>query len=138
MQAIKIHADSVKRGLVKSPGAVPAVAAKAAEAPKVDSEVLKQPFGAATVGTDKTVTLENADLIVKLSTLGGKVSSVELKNYKGYGNTPLVLFDGDKNHFGLNFNAGTISINTDKLYITPKADHLTLSAKDSGSVTMRS
>jgi len=136
-QALNIHADSVKKGLVKSPGAAPVVAAKTAEAPKPDSNTLKQPFGAATVGTDKTVTLQNADIIVKLSTLGGKVSSVELKNYKSYGNKPLVLFDGDKNHFGLNFNAGSNSINTDKLYFTPSADQLTLAAKDSGSVTMR-
>jgi YidC/Oxa1 family membrane protein insertase len=137
-QAIRIHADSVNKGLIKQAASAPFAAAKSEAKPKIDSALLKEPFGASTVGTEKVVTLENADIIVKLSSLGGKVSSVELKNYKTYNHKPLILFNGDdKNHFGLNFNAGSSSINTDKLYFTPSADNLHLAARDSGSVTMR-
>lgn len=135
-----MHADSVKKGLIAKKNAIVAKtpdSAKAAASTKVDSALLKQPFGASTVGTEKMVTLENADIIVKLSTLGGKVSSVELKNYKTYNHKPLVLFDGEKSHFGLDFNAGSNSIKTDNLYFTPSADQLQVAAKDSGSVTMR-
>jgi len=139
-QAATIHADSVKKGLIPKANALAAKGAdisKPAAPTKVDSAILKQPFGAATVGTGKEVTLENADIKVKLSTLGGKVSSVELKNYKTYNRKPLILFDGEKSHFGLNFNAGSNSIKTDNLYFTPSADQLKVAAKDSGSVTMR-
>jgi len=141
-QAIRIHADSVKKGLIPKTGATTPKADTTKLNPtattKADSALLKQPFGMATRGAEKLITLENADIIIKLSTLGGKVSSVELKNYKTYNHKPLILFDGDsKNHFGLNFNAGSNSINTDKLYFTPSADQLTVTGKDSSSVTMR-
>jgi len=140
-EAIRMHADSVKKGLLpKSAAAIPAKpadTAKKAATQKVDSTLLKTPFGVATVGTEKFVTLENGDIVVKLSTLGGKVASVELKNYKTYNKKPLILFDGDHNHFGLNLVAGASSINTDKLYFTPAAGDLKVAAKDSGSVTMR-
>ena len=141
-QAIVIHNDSVKKGLIPKTGAVATkadtVKPTAAATTKVDTTLLKQPFGKNIMGTEKLITLENADIIVKLSTQGGKVSSVELKNYKTYNHKPLILFDGDsKNHFGLNFNAGINSINTDKLYFTPSADQLTVTGKDSSSVTMR-
>jgi len=62
----RIHADSVKRGLVQQPGAPVAKAADtakniAAKPATADSAVLKTPFGAATVGAEKFVTLENKD-----------------------------------------------------------------------------
>jgi len=140
-QAARIHADSVKKGLLPKTGVAAATlkadTTKTAASTTVDPALLKQPFGMSTVGTEKLVTLENADIIVKLSTVGGKVSSVELKNYKTYNHKPLILFDGDKGRFGLNFNAGSNSINTDKLYFTPTAGQLTVTGKDSGSVTMR-
>jgi YidC/Oxa1 family membrane protein insertase len=139
-QAAVIHADSVKKGLLPKTNAIVAKGpdtAKAVASKTVDPALLKQPFGASTVGTEKMVTLENADVIIKLSTLGGKVSSVELKNYKTYNHKPLILFDGEKSHFGLNFNAGSNSIKTDNLYFTPSADQLQVASKDSGSVTMR-
>ena len=140
-QALRIHADSVKKGLIPKTGAAAAKTDTAKPNPtantKIDPAILKQPFGSSTVGTEKVVTLENADIIVKLSTLGGKVSSVELKKYKTYNHKPLILFDGDKSHFGLNFNAGSNSITTDKLYFTPSADQLQVTGKDSSTVTMR-
>src|SRR6202012_959245 len=99
-----------------SPAAAPADTAKKTATTAIDPALLKQPFGIATVGTNKLVTLENNDIIVKLSTQGGKVESVELKNYKTYNKKPLILFEGEGNHFGLNFAAFSNSINTDKLY----------------------
>jgi YidC/Oxa1 family membrane protein insertase len=134
------HADSVKKGLVPkiaTPVAKITDTAKAVVNKSVDSAVLKSPFGASTVGTEKFITLENKDISVKLSTHGGRVYSVELKNYKTFDKKPLILFDGDHNHFGLTFTDGNNSINTDKLYFTPSANELRVTEKDSGSVTMR-
>ncbi len=141
-QAAVIHADSVKKGLLPKKTAIVAKGTDTSKlntiaTTKVDSALLKQPFGRNTQGTEKLITLENADIIVKLSTLGGKVSSVELKNYKTYNHKPLILFDGDKSHFGLNFNAGSNSITTDKLFFTPSTDQLQVTGKDSSTVIMR-
>ncbi len=142
-ERIAAHADSLKKGLIKTPGVTTTAKytdtskAKAAVATKVDSNLLKTPFGATTIGTQKFVTLENKDIRVKLSTQGGKVYSVELKDYKTFNKKPLILFDGDKNRFGLTFSAGNNSINTDKLYFTPTSGDLTVAEKDSSSITMR-
>jgi YidC/Oxa1 family membrane protein insertase len=140
-ERIKAHADSVKRGqLPKSAAATVKYAdtAKVVAAKQVvDSAVLKTPFGAATVGTQKFITIENKDILVKLSTEGGRVYSVELKDYKTFNKKPLVLFDGDKNQFGLKLVAGNSTLNTDKLYFTPSAGSLTVSGKDSSTITMR-
>ena len=138
--SLKAHTDSIKNGLIPQSAITPAKFADSAKmqaTKKIDSATLKSPFGATTVGTEKFITLENKDIRVKLATQGGRVYSVELKNYKTYNKKPLILFDGDHNHFGLNFTAGNNSINTDKLYFTPSANELQVTGKDSGSVTMR-
>ncbi len=137
--AIQAHADSIKRGDIKVAGTTAKLSdtTKAQVPVKVDSAVLKSPFGAATVGTEKFITLENKDIRVQLSTHGGRVYSVELKNYKTFNKKPLVLFDGASNHFGLTFNAGNNSINTDKLFFTPSAGGLQVAEKDSSTLTMR-
>ncbi|MDB5022816.1 MAG: yidC [Mucilaginibacter sp.] len=103
----------------------------------VDSALLKTPFGAATVGSEKLITLENKELRVKLSTHGGRIYSVELKNYKTADKKPLILFDGDKNQFGLTLNIPGKNINTNDLYFTPGAPGLSVAEKDSSSITMR-
>lgn len=138
----KVHADSVKKGLIKTPGAITAakktdtVKTAAATTPTADTSRLKG-FEGATVGTETFVTLENNDVRIKLSTLGGKVYSVELKNYKTFYKKPLVLFDGPQNHFNLGFIADNKNYNTNSLYFKPSAPQLTVAGKDSGSVTMR-
>ncbi|MBS1529373.1 MAG: membrane protein insertase YidC, partial [Bacteroidetes bacterium] len=104
----------------------------------LDTAALKAtPFGAATVGSESFTTLENQEMLIKLSNKGGRVYSVELKNYKTSDKQPLILFDGDKNAFGLTFRAADKGINTNDLYFKPSTQDLTVAAKDSGSVTMR-
>ncbi|QZE14483.1 membrane protein insertase YidC [Halosquirtibacter laminarini] len=77
-------------------------------------------FGDAVVGKEEFVTLENNLMKVKLSTKGGRVYSVELKDYKRFDGSPLILFDGDMNRFGLRFNSiqNGAPIETNKLFFT--------------------
>jgi YidC/Oxa1 family membrane protein insertase len=135
----KLVQDSIKRAVAAKAATTSTIKTDTAKkaATIVDSALLKTPFGAATVGSDKLITLENNELRVKLSTRGGRVYSVELKNYKTADKKPLILFDGEKNHFGLNFRAQDKPINTDELYFTPSAQSLTVAGKDSSSITMR-
>ena len=133
--------DSLKKaGLAKAntPAAAKSDTSKtAAKTTVTDSATLKSPFGAASVGSEKLITLENKDLLIKLSTCGGKVASVELKNFKTYGKKPLVLFSGPQTHFGLNFTAGDKNIKTDEYYFTASVPELKVAEKDSASVTLR-
>ena len=137
----RVHADSVKRGLVKTPGA--AIAAKkadtaASKASQVDTAQLKGAFGSAINGTEKFITLENKDIRLKLTTHGGRIYSVELKNFKTHDKKPLILFDGAKNHFGISLAAENKTFDTNNLYFTStSAPTVSVTGNDSSSVTMR-
>ena len=76
-------------------------------------------FAVAAKGEEKFVTLENNLMKVVLTNKGGKIYSVELKNFKRYDGKPLVLFEGDENRFGLNFFSQNKSIQTDQFYFQP-------------------
>jgi YidC/Oxa1 family membrane protein insertase len=76
-------------------------------------------FSDAVKGTGHFITLENNLMKIRISTKGGKIYSVELKGYKRFNGEPLVLFEGDKNRFGLNFFSQNKSIQTDQLFFVP-------------------
>lgn len=83
-----------------------------------DSADLSKPFGAATVGQEQLVTLENDLLLVKITSKGGKVKSVQLKGLKNFDGSPLFLLENDNNNFGFLFNAKGQNINTNDLFFT--------------------
>jgi len=58
-------------------------------------------FAVAAQGTEDFITLENDFLIMKISTKGGRIFSVQLKNYSDYKKNPLILFQGDEARFSL-------------------------------------
>jgi YidC/Oxa1 family membrane protein insertase len=136
-EKLRNHLDSLKKAETAKPQANTAKFDSTKKVAVVDSAILKTPFGAAIVGTEKLITLENKELLVKLSTHGGRVYSVELKNHKTFDGKPLILFDGDKNQFGLILNIPSKNLNTKDLYFTPGAAGLSVAEKDSSSFTMR-
>lgn len=83
---------------------------------------LREQFGAFAVsaeGEKETFYLENDLMKVGLSSLGGKIVFVELKNYKTWDGLPLILVDSDTNKFGLSFFALNRTINTNDFYFKP-------------------
>ena len=68
-------------------------------------------FAALAQGKEEFITLENELMILRLSTKGGRVYSVQLKKYSNFENSPLILFDGDEANF-----AATL-VTTDKRII---------------------
>jgi YidC/Oxa1 family membrane protein insertase len=76
-------------------------------------------FSVAAKGEEKFITLENNLMKIMLTNKGGKIFSVELKDYKRYNGKPLILFEGEENHFGLNFFSQNKSIQTDKFFFQP-------------------
>ncbi|MDR2040134.1 MAG: membrane protein insertase YidC [Bacteroidales bacterium] len=102
---------------------------------------LKDMFGAfaeAAEGETRFITMENDLMKVKFSNKGGRPYSVELKNYKRFDQTPLILFDGDSTIFGFNFFAQNRSIATNLLYFEPSTQQSTIQVtNDSSTLSMR-
>ncbi|MEI6677197.1 MAG: membrane protein insertase YidC [Mariniphaga sp.] len=84
-------------------------------------------FAEAVKGTEHFITIENNLMKVKVSNKGGKIYSVELKNYKRFNGKPLILFEGDKNRFGLNFFSQNKSIQTDQFFFIPSVSDTIIS-----------
>ena len=132
------HLDSLKKaGALKKPAIASVKNDTTLKAAPVDSAALKAPFGASTIGSEKLITLENKDIRVKLSTRGGRIFNVELKNFKTFDKKPLILFDGSSNQFGFSFKAGNSTVNTNERYFTPTSADVKVAGTDSNSVTMR-
>ena len=88
-------------------------------------------FASAAAGTAEQVVLENENLKLTFSTLGGRPYTVELKKYQTHDSLPLYLFDGDSTIFALQFFAENRGINTGELYFKPTVE--TLSGEDGRS-----
>lgn len=115
----KIVADSIAK--FATPGAAKATVA---DSTSNDSTVSKATtsmgfFSNSTQGTDEKITIENDLLKLTFSTLGGRISSAELKKFKTFDGKPLILFSGDTNSFGFSFFSNRQLAETQKLYFTP-------------------
>ena len=60
--------------------------------------------------------LENEKVKMTFTNKGGKIYSVELKNYKTFDDKPLILFDGPDNKFGFPFVHNTRNFHSNDLY----------------------
>src|ERR1051325_2317774 len=76
-------------------------------------------FSSVSQGKEQFVNIENNLMKVTLSTKGGRVYSVELKQYKRWDGKPLILFQGDSSQLGLRFFSNNRAMNTGNLYFTP-------------------
>ena len=105
-----------------------------------DSSVTKQAkmelgiFAGSINGSKKLITIENEVAKFKFSNLGGRIYYVQLKKYKKFDFSPLVLMNGDSTIFKFIFNLNNRTINTGKLYFTPLIADAKFSGKDSISI----
>lgn len=109
---------------------VKAAGTKAVVAP-IDTLKAKATLGnlaLAANGTEKTEILENEDVKIVFSSLGGKIKSVLLKKYKTYNQKDLVLIDANANQFKLEYPSATGNIDLSKLYFN-------ISSKNDSSIT---
>jgi YidC/Oxa1 family membrane protein insertase len=80
-------------------------------------------FAAGGAGREEEVVLENKDIQVTLSTKGGNVKKVLLKNYFTYDKKPLYLIDEQSSKIALNVaTADNREINLSELYFNKSAD----------------
>jgi YidC/Oxa1 family membrane protein insertase len=94
-------------------------------------------FAAASSGENKIITLENELMKVHISPKGGRISSVELKNYKTFDQQPLILFDSDSSTQAIHFKAYGKDFSTDSLYFVPEGQPFNIKGTESKSISMR-
>ena len=71
-------------------------------------------FAASSVGIEKEFILENEKIKVILSSKGGSIKTVQLKEYSTYDSLPVYIYDGRTSKFGFDFkykNKGMMSTN---------------------------
>ncbi|MBL7924773.1 MAG: membrane protein insertase YidC [Bacteroidia bacterium] len=94
-------------------------------------------FASGATGSEEVITMENEVMKVNLTTRGGRVKSVELKQYKTSEGNPVVLFDSDSTRFGLNFFAQNRSISTNELFFRSSGKNVSVKGTDSTTLSMR-
>ncbi len=96
-------------------------------------------------GTDKFYTIENELLKIKILNKGGRISYVQLKQYKTYDGKPLILFDENTSKQNFTFFAENRDISTSNLFFKPywanasyaNKENMNVSGNDSISLSMR-
>jgi YidC/Oxa1 family membrane protein insertase len=87
----------------------------------VKAETKLGSFAALAAGNETFTEIENDQLKITLSNKGGKPYRVELKNYKAYNGSPLLMLDGDNNQFEFTFaTRENKTISSSELFFTPK------------------
>lgn len=102
-------------------------------------------FSGSAEGKHGTITIENELVRIKVSKQGGKIDFVELKKYKSWDKSPLILVNNDSLNFGISFFSNNRIINTNKLFFRPVWIHganssdslISVVGKDSIQLAMR-
>jgi len=77
-------------------------------------------FAASANDSNAFFTLENDKIKASISKMGGRICSVQLKEYLTHDSLPLMLFDRDSSSFGLLFDTeNNRTIHTSELYFQP-------------------
>lgn len=91
--------------------------------------------------TEQTVTAENDDIIVTMSSRGAKIVKVELKNYKTFDsysankNEAMVLFDGKNTAFDFQIPTNSGDLSLSNLNFAPSKTSVKVSGEKSDNIT---
>ncbi len=94
-------------------------------------------FGTNKTGTEEFTVIENEKIRATISNKGGRVYSVELKEYKTWDQKALMLFDGTKNDFNIRFYANGELKNTSELYLQAIGKAFQVQGTDSNEIRFR-
>jgi YidC/Oxa1 family membrane protein insertase len=115
----RVHAEEQKKAETQKVVADSTAAASAIISDSAKQEMASQQLGdfaSAASGTETFYTLENSLIKVKVSTKGGRIRGVELKNYKTSDGKPVILMGDDASTFNLSFPAQNRTINSADLF----------------------
>ena len=130
-------AEMVKKTIADSVAKTNPVASKV-----TGSDTTTNGFASVSVNEEKFYTLESDLLKLKISSRGGRIWSVQLKDYQSFDTLPLVLYKGDSSVFGFEFNTEDLrTLNTADLMFVPVTpagkDSIRVSGKDSVQFALR-
>jgi YidC/Oxa1 family membrane protein insertase len=94
-------------------------------------------FATALNGTDGELFIENEFIKATVNKKGGRISKVQLKNYKRYDSTSLILFDKDSSSFGLDLETPEDVFNTQEFYFDPQGASVNVTGDKKGTLSMR-
>lgn len=102
------------------------------------------PFANAANGEEKTFTLENEKIKVSVSNKGGRITSVELKEYVTYDTLPLILFKENLSRFNAELSIPGVTgknslriINTENLYFDTENTSFEVGSGDAKSFSLK-
>lgn len=130
-------AEMVKRATIDSLAKANPVASKVE-----GSDTVSNGFSSVNKKEEKFYTLESDLLKIKIAAQGGRIWSVQLKDYQTFDSLPLILFKGDSSLFGFEFNTEDLrTLNTADLTFVPVVaaakDSIRVSGKDSVQFALR-
>jgi YidC/Oxa1 family membrane protein insertase len=94
-------------------------------------------FYEASKGENKTIILENELMKVNVFTKGGRIASVELKNYKTFDGKPLILFYPDSSQQNITFEAGSKRLATDTMYFVTEGTGFKVEGEATKDISLR-
>ncbi|MGB0887983.1 MAG: membrane protein insertase YidC [Vicingaceae bacterium] len=99
-------------------------------------------FANATTGEQKEFVLENENIKVTLTNKGGRVSTVQLKEFQTYDSLPLFLFHEDSSRFNIELTTndgigGTRVVNTENLFFETLDESAKVEGESSKSISMK-
>jgi len=92
-------------------------------------------FALGAQGEEKEIVIENENARFTFNTKGGKIGSVELKEYKTYDDKPLYLFDEESSQQSISFETEKGKINLSELYYTSIGRSKTVNLGDTTTLT---
>lgn len=99
-------------------------------------------FANATQGEEKNFIIENEKIKVTISNKGGRIASVELKEFHTYDSLPLMLFNADSSKFNIELtrvdgSGSSKAINTQDLFFQTDGTSFSVEQKNSKSLSMK-
>ena len=101
------------------------------------AEVQDKPFNISRTAENEYFIIENDFIKVTISSLGGRVSNVELKNYQTHDSLPLIILDEDHSKFGLLLFVDNKYVETSKLQFETNGSSFNVREGESNSIAMR-
>ena len=133
----------VSDDFVQESDAVVAQSSAASDSSSISSSAYEQArkklgvFGDASLGEEKHFVLENELIKLTVSNLGGRIVSVQLKDYQTHDSLPLILFKEDSSYQTLNFFSDNKSIVTGSLYFETTGTSFEVLGENTNTISFR-
>ena len=118
-RAIQLRQEQLKDAVEQSAPVAAAQTQISDSAAQILNQSVYGAFASSAQGVDEDYFIESDLLKFTISSKGGRISQVELKDYKTFDGEPVILFLPDSSLFGLSFYSDIKLVSTADLYFSP-------------------